>query len=56
MRILGREWDYIATDTTEGPGGNGERMAFLYNTEKVWFRKIAGKIVLPDGQLVLPAE
>lgn len=29
MRILGREWDYIATDTTEGIGGNGERMAFL---------------------------
>ena len=53
MRILGREWDYIATDTTEGPGGNGERMAFLYNTEKVWFRKIAGEIVLPDGQLVV---
>jgi hypothetical protein len=53
MRILGREWDYIATDTTEGPGGNGERMAFLYNTEKVWFRRIAGEIVLPDGQLVV---
>ena len=53
MRILGREWDYIATDTTEGSGGNGERMAFLYNTEKVWFRKIAGEIVLPDGQLVV---
>ncbi|HEX2542742.1 MAG TPA: endonuclease/exonuclease/phosphatase family protein [Caldimonas sp.] len=53
MRILGREWDYIATDTTEGSGGNGERMAFLYNTEKVWFRRIAGEIVLPDGQLVV---
>lgn len=53
MGILGREWDYIATDTTEGPGGNGERMAFVYNTEKVWFRKIAGEIVLPDGQLVV---
>lgn len=53
MRILGREWDYIATDTTEGPSGNGERMAFVYNTEKVWFRKIAGEIVLPEGQLVV---
>jgi hypothetical protein len=28
-------------------------MAFLYNTDKVWFRKIAGEIVLPDGQLVV---
>ncbi|WP_426960017.1 endonuclease/exonuclease/phosphatase family protein [Muricoccus radiodurans] len=53
VRILGREWDYIVTDVTEGRGGNGERMAFLFNTEKVWFRKIAGEIVLPDGQLVV---
>ena len=53
MSILGREWDFIATDVTEGPGGNGERMAFVFNTEKVWFRKIAGEVVLPDGQLVV---
>jgi len=53
MDILGREWDYIVTDTTEGFGGNAERMAFVYNTEKVWFRKIAGEVVLPDGQLVV---
>jgi len=51
--ILGREWDYIATDPTEGSGGNQERMAFVYNTEKVWFRKIAGEVVLPDGQLIV---
>ncbi|MEZ0242355.1 MAG: endonuclease/exonuclease/phosphatase family protein [Sphingomonas sp.] len=53
IRILGREWDYICTDTTEGPGGNGERMAFVFNTERVWFRKIAGEVVLPDGQLIV---
>lgn len=53
MRILGREWDYIVTDATEGTGGNQERMAFLYNTEKVWFRKVAGEVVLPDGQLII---
>lgn len=57
MRVLGREWDYIVTDTTEGIGGNQERMAFLFNKEKVWFRKIAGEIVLPDGQLIVaPAK
>lgn len=57
MRILGRDWDYIVTDTTEGKGGNGERMAFLFNKEKVAFRKIAGEIVLPDGQLIVaPAK
>ena len=53
MRILGREWDYIVTDVTDGASGNGERMAFVYNTEKVWFRKVAGEIVLPEGQLVV---
>ena len=53
MRILGREWDYIATDATEGSGGNDERMAFVFNTEKVWFRKVAGEVVLPDGQLIV---
>ncbi|MBB4573708.1 endonuclease/exonuclease/phosphatase family protein [Rhizobium lentis] len=53
MKILGREWDYIATDTTAGSGGNSERMAFVYNTEKVWFRKIAGEVVLPEGHLVV---
>jgi endonuclease/exonuclease/phosphatase family metal-dependent hydrolase len=53
MSILGREWDYIVTDTTEGSGGNAERMAFVFNTEKVWFRKVAGEVVLPNGQLIV---
>ncbi|NCP11999.1 MAG: endonuclease/exonuclease/phosphatase family protein [Sphingomonadales bacterium] len=56
MKILGRDWDYIATDTTEGSGGNGERMVFVYNRTKVWFRKIAGEIVLPDGQLIVAPD
>jgi endonuclease/exonuclease/phosphatase family metal-dependent hydrolase len=57
MQILGREWSFIATDTTEGTGGNAERMAYVYNTEKVWFRQIAGEIVLPQGQLIVsPAK
>ncbi|WP_245444646.1 hypothetical protein [Microvirga sp. KLBC 81] len=53
MKILGREWDYIASDMTEGSGGNEERMAFVYNTAKVWFRKIASEVVLPESQLVV---
>lgn len=51
--ILGPDWDYIATDITEGRSGNGERMAFLYNRDRVRFRNIAGEIVLPEGQLVV---
>ena len=55
MQLLGPRWDYIVTDTTEGTGGNSERMAFVFNTGVVRFRKIAGEIVLPTGQTVLPA-
>jgi endonuclease/exonuclease/phosphatase family metal-dependent hydrolase len=53
MEILGREWDYIATDTTVGTSGNSERMAFVFNKEKVFFRNIAGEVVLPEGQLIV---
>jgi len=46
MEILGPTWSYIATDVSEGSGGNGERMAFVYDKAKVLFRNIAGEIVL----------
>lgn len=52
MRLLGPNWDYIATDVTEGTAGNKERMAFLFNRDKVWFRHVAGELTLPKGQKV----
>ena len=54
MRILGRyDWDYIATDVTEGASGNRERMVFVYNTKKVRFRHIAGEITLEKKKRVV---
>ncbi|WP_416898152.1 MAG: endonuclease/exonuclease/phosphatase family protein [Minwuia sp.] len=53
LRILGADWDYLATDVTDGGAGNGERMVFLYNTGRVSFRNIAGELTLPDGKKVL---
>ena len=50
--LLGGNWDYIATDVTEGTSGNDERMAFLFNRDKVWFRHVAGELTLPNGQKV----
>jgi len=47
MKHLGGKWDYIATDTS----GNKERMVFVYDKTKVWFRNIAGEIVLPHKRL-----
>jgi endonuclease/exonuclease/phosphatase family metal-dependent hydrolase len=57
MDILGRGWDFIATDETDPAlGGNGERMTFVYDTRKVWFQGIAGEIVLPPSYLISKTE
>lgn len=52
-QILGPDWDYIATDVTDGGAGNGERMVFLFNQSRARFRNIAGELTLPDGKKVL---
>lgn len=53
MNILGKHWDYIATDIASyAAGGNGERMTFVYDKRKVYFRNIAGEIVLPQTNLI----
>ncbi|MDD3738560.1 MAG: endonuclease/exonuclease/phosphatase family protein [Lentimicrobiaceae bacterium] len=52
MPILGRNWSYIATDATEGTAGGSECMAFLYDTNKVTFKNVAGEIVLPKDKLL----
>lgn len=53
MRLLGRDWDYIATDVTdERLGGNGERLTYLFDRRKVLFQNIAGEIVLPMDMLI----
>ncbi len=47
MYVMGDDWDFITTDTTAGPGGNGERMTFIYDKRRVSFENVAGEIVLP---------
>jgi len=49
MAILGSDYNYFVTDTTEGRAGNGERMAYIYDEKKVHFRNLAGEIVLPSS-------
>lgn len=46
-KLLGPDWDYIATDTTDGSSGNDERMVFVFNRRKVQFTNIAGELTLP---------
>jgi endonuclease/exonuclease/phosphatase family metal-dependent hydrolase len=50
--LLGPNWDYIVTDSTEGTACGGERMAFIFDRCKVFFRKMAGEIVLPQTKLI----
>jgi hypothetical protein len=35
LQTLGTTWKVIASDVTEGSAGNGERLAFLYNADRV---------------------
>ncbi|WP_269514905.1 endonuclease/exonuclease/phosphatase family protein [Brevundimonas subvibrioides] len=49
--LLGSWWKYLVTDVTEGASGNGERMAFLYDSRKVTFGGLAGEIVLPRSKV-----
>jgi endonuclease/exonuclease/phosphatase family metal-dependent hydrolase len=44
---LGSHWRYLVSDVTEGKGGNGERLAYLFDSRKVTFLGIAGELVLP---------
>ncbi len=52
IALLGLNWDYFVTDSTDGSTGGGERMAFIYDKSKISFRKMAGEIVLPKENLV----
>ena len=53
MRILGSDFDYIVTDPTEGRAGNDERLGFIFDKSKVWFKGIAGELVLPDSMQIV---
>lgn len=52
VSLLNLNWDYFATDSTDGSAGGGERMVFLYDKSKVSFQKMAGEIVLPKNKLI----
>jgi len=53
---LGRRWRWIVTDVTSGQAGNGERMAFLYDTRTVEFSGMASELVLPPLSDGKPSE
>ena len=46
---LGPRYQVIASDVTEGAAGNGERLAFVYDAERVRPSGLVGEIVVPAG-------
>ena len=52
MMLLGYNWDYVITDSTDGSAAGGERLAFVYNKSKILFKRMAGEIVLPVDKLI----
>lgn len=49
--LLGPNWEYFVTDVSDHKGGNYERMAFFYNMDKVFFRRLVGEIVIDENKL-----
>jgi endonuclease/exonuclease/phosphatase family metal-dependent hydrolase len=51
LKVLGSNWGLILTDITKGDPGNGERMAFVFDTRKVRLSGLACELVIPREQL-----
>ncbi|HKK76105.1 MAG TPA: endonuclease/exonuclease/phosphatase family protein [Saprospiraceae bacterium] len=47
LKLLGSNWSMILTDVNRGDAGNGERMAYLFDTRRVQLSGLAGEIVVP---------
>jgi endonuclease/exonuclease/phosphatase family metal-dependent hydrolase len=63
MKLLGPNWSFILTDVNRGAAGNGERMAYLFDTRRVNLSGLASELVVPrewleatGGQSVLTEQ
>ena len=52
VSLLGRNWSYLVTDSTDGTAGGSERTAFVFDRCKVFSRNLVGEIVLPQTRLI----
>lgn len=48
LKLLGNNWSLILTDVNKGSVGNGERMAYLFDTRRVQLSGLAGELVVPE--------
>jgi hypothetical protein len=50
LPILGPSWNVVYSDAQKDPGGNSERLAFLYDTRAVTFNGLAAEIDAPRAK------
>lgn len=48
LKVLGDHWSFALTDVTHGDPGNGERLAYLFDTRRVQLSGLACELVVPD--------
>lgn len=48
VKLLGNDWSLILTDVNKGDSGNGERMAYLFDTRRVQLSGLACELVVPN--------
>lgn len=56
LQLLGADWRVIVSDVTEGDAGNGERLAYVYDSTRVQPSGLVGEIVLPSVGDALPRQ
>lgn len=49
--LLGPNWDYFINDSSDVGRGNNERMAYIYNKNKVRFRNLIGELMFDQTDL-----
>src|SRR5579872_25185 len=50
LRYLGPSWEIVCSDWMDDPGGNNERVAFLYDSRAVTFNGLAAEIDAPRSK------
>ena len=50
LRVLGPNWCFTMTDVNAGDAGNGERLAFLFDTRRARLSGLACELVVPEGK------
>lgn len=51
LKVLGPSWGLILSDVTKGGPGNGERLAFVFDTRRIKLSGLACELVVPREKL-----